>query len=347
MRIKNIVLLSIAAVSVLAAQSSYDVGVSAGASTYEDADLGGALQVSLKANTLEYYGVAPRVDFEYSTIDQLGILAESSMRLAVNGVYDFDLDIPVTPYALVGFGYELLDEEQFNFVNSMFAQFGGGLKYSLNESVDLTAEAKYVVSIDNIDSYQIFAGVSLPLGDELEDDKYVEVVEEIIEYEDDSVASKNVINLEEELVQARTRRVDSDNDGILDGADSCTNTPTGYSVDANGCAREVKLAVEFAPSSTVITSSYQNSLYQFAQYLKDFPEVQVQVQGHTASDTTTTVGIVLSENRAESVKNALIELGVPASRIQAIGFGGYKPVASNSTKYGKNQNRRVEVKLFR
>lgn len=54
---------------------------------------------------------------------------------------------------------------------------------------------------------------------------------------------------------------------------------------------------------------------------------------------------VLSERRAEAVKNALVDMGVDASRLSARGFGEELPVTSNATAAGRQRNRRVEIVL--
>lgn len=65
--------------------------------------------------------------------------------------------------------------------------------------------------------------------------------------------------------------------------------------------------------------------------------------GHTDNDGTAEMNQKLSEDRANNVKNFLIQQGVPASKIRAFGFGFSKPKASNDSEEGKALNRRVEI----
>ena len=81
--------------------------------------------------------------------------------------------------------------------------------------------------------------------------------------------------------------------------------------------------------------------------LKEYPSSKFSIEGHTDSDGKDTLNQKLSEDRAAAVKNYLIENGVDAGRLTSVGYGETKPIASNKTKTGKAQNRRVEVKLIK
>lgn len=69
------------------------------------------------------------------------------------------------------------------------------------------------------------------------------------------------------------------------------------------------------------------------------------IEGFTDSSGGSTMNQVLSERRAEAVKNALVDMGVDASRLSARGFGEELPVTSNATAAGRQRNRRVEIVL--
>jgi len=87
-------------------------------------------------------------------------------------------------------------------------------------------------------------------------------------------------------------------------------------------------------------------LRPLAEYLKANPNVQVRIDGHTDAQGSDDYNLRLSEDRAGSVRAALVAMGVDSARIQAIGHGKADPVADNKTEAGRQQNRRVEVTLM-
>lgn len=82
---------------------------------------------------------------------------------------------------------------------------------------------------------------------------------------------------------------------------------------------------------------------RLAQFMGDYPERTVQIEGHTDSAGSDALNQRLSEQRAAAVRDALVARGVGLGRIQTIGYGEARPVASNDTPAGRQQNRRIEV----
>ena len=87
----------------------------------------------------------------------------------------------------------------------------------------------------------------------------------------------------------------------------------------------------------------QQNLGRIAAILKQYPDKQIVVEGHTDSDGSDAYNLKLSEDRAATVRTALIGGGVPEASITSRGLGESQPVATNDTREGKQQNRRVEV----
>ncbi len=87
------------------------------------------------------------------------------------------------------------------------------------------------------------------------------------------------------------------------------------------------------------------TLEQLAAFLKENPERDVVIEGHTDSVGSVEFNQALSERRALTVKDALVERGIAASRVTAVGFGPTKPLVGNDTPAGRQQNRRVEIVL--
>jgi outer membrane protein OmpA-like peptidoglycan-associated protein len=80
------------------------------------------------------------------------------------------------------------------------------------------------------------------------------------------------------------------------------------------------------------------------EILKNYPNAKFSIEGHTDSDGSDKLNQKLSEDRANAVRNVLIENGIKAENLTAVGFGESKPIGSNKTKAGKAENRRTEVK---
>ncbi|MDH4155206.1 MAG: OmpA family protein, partial [Nitrospira sp.] len=70
------------------------------------------------------------------------------------------------------------------------------------------------------------------------------------------------------------------------------------------------------------------------------------IEGHTDSDGSNEYNQSLSESRAQSVRQILLDGGIPSERIEIKGYGESKPIADNDTSAGKAQNRRVEIVLL-
>ena len=116
--------------------------------------------------------------------------------------------------------------------------------------------------------------------------------------------------------------------------------------DANGLkAIKVTFAngILFPTNGYKLTKAAQDELTKFAKDMADMPDTDITVIGHTDNTGTAEVNERLSGQRAASVANLLNAQGIAASRLKAEGHSFLEPVADNSTKEGRAQNRRVEV----
>ena len=103
--------------------------------------------------------------------------------------------------------------------------------------------------------------------------------------------------------------------------------------------------VSFATGSAAIRPPLRDVFDPFAASLRDDPNAYLSIVGHTDSTGTDAINDPLSLERARSVRDYLIDRGVPASHIQVAGRGDREPVADNGTEAGRARNRRVEIFL--
>lgn len=111
--------------------------------------------------------------------------------------------------------------------------------------------------------------------------------------------------------------------------------------------REFNLIIEgvqFKTDSSELTSGAVLILDEVVTALNDFPEVTLEIQGHTDSDASDAYNIGLSQRRANSVRKYLIDHGIAADRLTTSWFGERMPIAPNTTPAGKAKNRRIEFK---
>jgi outer membrane protein OmpA-like peptidoglycan-associated protein len=146
---------------------------------------------------------------------------------------------------------------------------------------------------------------------------------------------------------------DTDNDGISDKYDLCPTLP-GIAQN-NGCP-EIKKEeqdvlnkafsnLEFETGKSVIRKSSLSSLDELVAVMQKRPEFKLLLAGHTDNVGKPESNLALSKNRTLAVKNYLAKKGIESNRIKAEWYGQTKPIATNDTPEGRQQNRRVEMKI--
>jgi OOP family OmpA-OmpF porin len=270
--------------------------------------------------------------------------------LRLDGLYHLSEGEKLSPYLAIGAGHAEYEEPGYDREESN-ANFGGGVKYALNKTVSLRSDARAIYDFedDNID-YAITLGLQFLFGQS-------------------SSAS---------AVSSTAGAVDSDNDGVNDDSDRCPGSTSGVQVDSNGCALDddsdgvpnhndacpdteagakvkadgcyatleestsIELQVNFANNSAEVESSYYTEISAVAEFLKQYPQTSVIVEGHTDSNGNDEYNQSLSASRAKSVATVLVDqYGVDSARVSHKGYGESKPVSNNDTAEGQAENRRV------
>ncbi|MDD2390543.1 MAG: OmpA family protein [Desulfobacterales bacterium] len=159
-------------------------------------------------------------------------------------------------------------------------------------------------------------------------------------------------------VDAQGCPFDSDGDGVYDYKDKCPDTPRNTKVDAQGCpfpiatkSAEVTKSgtwiyrkIQFETNKANLKPSSYPVLDEIVAGLKAQPSIKVEIQGHTDSTGTAEYNQTLSEKRAQSVRNYLVNKGIVKNRLISKGYGLNSPISTNKTVEGRALNRRVELK---
>lgn len=319
--------------------------------------------------------VAGGADLENKPKDQTDINARF---YRLDGLYHFSEDT-WRPFAILGVGNYEFDRPSGKFDETQY-NLGAGLKHEVSESVDLRLDARGVYgekteakdAVINLGVNVLFAGLATPIldedGDGITDDADqcpgtapgVEVDTNGCEIVRDA-DNDGVVDADDacpntpagDQVDARGCTIvvppaDTDGDGVVDSADACPNTPAGAKVDEKGCnlmlteTVNIRLNVNFPSGSVEIPELEMVEVEKLVQFLREYPDTRVVVEGHTDSQGSEAYNQSLSERRAEAVRQAAISrYGVAPERIGAVGFGESRPIADNATATGRQMNRRV------
>ncbi|WP_372749964.1 OmpA family protein [Litorivivens sp.] len=262
------------------------------------------------------------------------------------------------PYAAIGLGHADFETDTATSGETQ-ANLGGGVMYMINKDWSARFDARYINGLDvEMSDYVVGLGISYSFGGgstskpepapapmkPREKDTDGDGVSDSM----DRCANTPV----GVVVNASGCPLDTDGDGVPDYKDKCPQTPAGRQVDASGCkfvlsrTEQIRMEVNFASNSSDVPAQYMAEVEKVASFLKKFGGVSAVIEGHTDSSGSDAYNKTLSQRRADAVKAALVsKYGINASRLTAIGYGEERPVASNETREGRSQNRRVVAVL--
>ena len=333
---------------------------------------------------LQYNGydsvIKPELSLLYSNADYntAGIKDTDIWRVAVNGVYEYDKLGSIIPLAKAGLGYEHMSDDYTsvtgNEANCAFIDVGVGAKIPFNDMMALKLEAVYMLKYNDArfdSNLAVLAGLNIAFGEKAQKPAPVVAAEPTPEPEpvpapvvaaapvvvDGDDDKDGVLNSVDKCpttpagveVDANGCKVDNDTDkdGVLNDKDICPNTPLGEAVNSDGCPKKITLHAKFENNSAEVKAESFDLIQKYADFLNKYTNYSTKIVGYTDSRGSEAYNQKLSERRANSIMDSLVEKGVNPKQLSASGKGEANPIADNSTSEGRAQNRRIEAELTR
>jgi OOP family OmpA-OmpF porin len=314
-----------------------------------------------------YYGTAGR-GFTYSGIYGHTFAPHFSFEVNVNGS-TFDTAVPggtdfyqygaavdlvfsssdrrasfLTPYALVGLGGVYDDFIPQRAAGGAFTiEAGVGLisRPLFENGIRLRLDARWVRDSNEggHSEYRGIAGIYIPLGQPARPSQV-------------PPPTTNVREVVREVIKEVARPwVDTDGDGVDDEHDKCPNSPPGSKVDSTGCVvpnQTIELkGVTFNLNEAVLTPNAETILDTVVVGFVGQPSLRAEIDGHTDSVGSTRYNAILSQHRAETVRDYLIEHGARPDQVTARGFGKTRLLIDPETNENdRERNRRVELRAL-
>ena len=274
-------------------------------------------------------------------------------RYNLGGLYHFS-NKSLRPFMSIGFAHQEFEDNADNTHTEALAYAGLGLKKYFDNNIVLRGE---VLGLRSFDHEVTDLGARLAIGYAFgrSTSKPVEMAEPALA----PAPVKEEVVVQPEPVKQEVAApapkpvvvpapIDTDNDGVVDSLDKCEGTDKAFKVDETGCpimlseAVSIKMNVKFPSNSSIIPKDNFSEIKKVADFMKQFDETLVVVEGHSDDRGAAEYNKTLSQRRANSVRETLINhFKLDAKRVSAMGYGEESPIADNNTAAGRAENRRV------
>lgn len=145
---------------------------------------------------------------------------------------------------------------------------------------------------------------------------------------------------------------DMEGDGVIKARDNCPDSYVDSQVNNDGCGTETietvrrVIEISFDRNSYFVKQEYYSEIEKIADFMNEFPQSIVTIEGHTSIRGSVQLNQYLSENRAIGVKNILSkQFNIAAERITAIGYGSEKLLLEGDDEYIHARNRRIVAEI--
>ncbi|WP_296620021.1 OmpA family protein [Marivirga sp.] len=125
------------------------------------------------------------------------------------------------------------------------------------------------------------------------------------------------------------------------------NNPLVFRLMPSGAGSILRLDINFIQSKAEILEDSYQELNKLLKMLKEYPDMEIQLEGHTDFRGSSSANMRLSEKRVKAVKSYLTEKSVSPDRLMTKAFGGTQPLTRENTEQAKLTNRRVEARILK
>jgi len=347
------------------AEKSFELGAGATYFMFDD-DLGLEDEFGLRGyfgyRFAEHWGFEAVLDGTNTETEYSGGIAADNdvevMQGYINALYHFNVDSHVQPYISLGWGqgefsYDATDATY----RSTATNAGLGIKWYMNENWILRPAVNYFVNTE-FDEDHVVVGLTLAYawgGDMSPKPAAVTPPPKPADTDGDGIedAMDNCPATPSGVtVDSQGCPVDSDADGVADYLDACPDTASKLKVDEQGCPMKlseevsIDLLINFDSNSDVVKPQHYAEIRQVASFLEQYEGTEVVIEGHTDSSGAAAYNKALSQRRAEAVAKVLVDdMGIDASRVRAVGYGEEQPLVEEVTRDDMMKNRRVVAKV--
>jgi OOP family OmpA-OmpF porin len=267
-------------------------------------------------NFTRYFGVEALFDFVTTESTQAGLGDANVYRYGGEFLLHLLPDSKLVPYLAAGYGGITFEQDnQRTFTRGVF-DYGPGLKYFLNDNLALRGDFRHLVFRDNdtFSNYEYTVGLTYQFG-----------------------GMKPVPAPVAQPEPAPAPAVEAAPETPLEPVPAAEPTPEMMKY----C---VTLDILFDIEKAEIRPEYNTEVAKVGDFMKKYPTTTAVIEGYTDEVGSDDFNMQLSQQRAESVVNALVaNFGIDRSRLSAKGYGKTKPIADNSTDEGRQKNRRIDA----
>jgi len=344
--------------------------------------------IDIGYNITDHLGVEGSVDFiETETEGSPTDIPARASIYRVGGLYHFPLEEGVVPYIAVGTGLINLNIDRDDDGNDFLVNYGAGLKFLVTDRLGMRADLRHIIALDDTDNNVMYTvGLTylfgkkeqLPPpprdsdGDGVTDDldkcpgtpAGVAVDADGCPKDSDGDGVPDYLDKCPDTpagvaVDSDGCPKDSDGDGVPDYLDKCPDTPAGVAVDATGCPVVIEKepialnSIYFEFDRATLTQEAVETLNSNMRIIRENPEINVRIEGHSCAHGPDDYNLRLSERRANAIKEYFVnEGGIAEQRLRTIAYGETRlampevPTPSNKNASEARANRRAQFTVI-